>query len=577
MSQQVCVDNLILSFRNEFNFTNENEYLFDEDDRDDMFQMEENEAEEQSKIKSLDKLFTNLNNLTHEQLSDVLIPNIISYIYHKSKALVNVIMPLQTAGEDHNKEKKVLVRLISYIELCYKHLETVKDNSETLEQFSSFFIFTLKVGYVLFDMQHRTLYSNGEDAPMSQMSSSMSFNASSQSSGELFFKLNDILTKKLPAFLEHGLANKSIQIKLVYFYSKLANYSFGPNFLPSILKVMDKLVNKNLLAVDTTTLNEVVIRSKFNDSQQTTKLIFNRLFYSIYKVNYHTFKTLKTELKHYILKKLENKSDSTSQSNHAAFYSFIASNLKVGIFYLRILNSFVVNYHMLLDDSEAYFLVTNIFGLLSFILLHEPVVQEPAYTIIKQDLIKKIVPKLEEMLNVFINNSSYHTYLVGTNFDDFLKLKNELVNKFQNEYNENATVNHYEEIEYFGELALFHVIYLNKSNQHQQQQQQRTAQKQLKSAASNQHSNVSQQLRNAFELISMCSCTCYLPVYLISYELFRNNFENLLQLNDKTDYVFMEFYDFVLLNIYIYVLNASQFNGAQKQAINYLVNNLINK
>jgi hypothetical protein len=152
------------------------------------------------------------------------------------------------------------------------------------------------------------------------------------------------------------------------------------------------------------------------------------------------------------------------------------------------------------------------------------------------------------------------------------------VNKFRNEYNENATVNHYEEIEYYEELALFHVIYLNKSNQqHQYQQQERTTQKQLKSTASNQHSNVNQQLRNAFELINMSSCTCYLSVNLISYELFRNNFENLLQLNDKTDYVFMEFYDFVLLNIYIYVLNASQVNGAQKQAINYLVNNLMNK
>lgn len=575
MSQQVCRD--MLSVRNEFNFANDIEFLFDEDDDDDeMFQTEQmqdndNDSQDEAKLNNLDRLFTNLNNLTHEQLIDIIIPNIVSYIYHKSKVIARKVA---TVDEDHNKEKQVLFRFLSYIELCYEHLEAEPEMC-MLEKFSSFFIFTLKVCYVLFRMRQQTTNVLSADGSMSQtcvVSQSMN-KSSSKFDSELFPKLNDILTKKLPNLLErkvHGLddlANKSIKTKLVYFYFKLNNFLAESKSLTLLLKVIDKLVIKNpvIFGCD---LNEVVVKFKCTDSQLTVKSIFGRLFYLIYKTTYYHFKKMKTHLIQYV--KSESKSDSDGQSNH------ILSLIKYGNYYLKVLNSFTMNYYAWLNDLEAYFLVTNLFGLLSLILLREPVEASEQklidYKIIKQDLTKKIVPKFEEMLNMFISNPSYHMYLVRTNFEEFDKLKNELVNKFRNEYNIIDTENFYEEIEYYEELALFHVIYLNKSNEEQQKQQQLKLQQNQHCQFNKQHLDEINQLKNVFELINMCSRACYLPVHFISYELFRNDFGNLLLLNDKTDYVLMEFYDFLLLNVYIYVMN-----GSKKQAINYLVSNLINR
>lgn len=557
------LNNLINSFKTEFKL-NENEILYEEDCDEDVDELDE---DDEQKLSNLSKLFRkHLNTLAIEQLNEIL-TSILSFIYTKIKILARKITSNIYEDEDQ-QNKKLLFDLFYYIELCFDFIDTNTQQALKFDNFAPLFIVTLKLCYVLFDMLKQMTPDDNENPTASQseycntrtvfissqISSSVCLNKFnidlSNRLNAILIKLSNIIEKKMSGF---DAANKTMQIKLIYFIVKLiANYIYEAKTMAFIWKVITKIVIKNKLFI-CANLNDIVITSKSRDNE-TVKNVFNKLFYSIYKSNYYHLKKLRLDL----IKIDKNTND-------------ILKLIKYSTFLFKILKSFASNYVTWLNDTEAFYLLTNVFSLTGFVLLHEqaPLMDKEKRELdidhsnkefkqVKSELIKDFAAIYDEAFNLFIDNPDYVQYLNDNNFEKFEKLKSELMDKFHNVYKVIDTENYYEQIEYYEELTLFHSIVLNRCAQ----------------MTSSDEINL-KLLDKIFELIKLCSRACNLPIYLISFEPFKYNFNKLNELNSKTDLISIEFYEFILINVYAFLFKLLNENsGSLRCLINYLAHML---
>lgn len=523
------------------------EYLLEEDCDEYVDLDEDGDENEESKLSNLARLFTvYLKELALERLSDLLVnkPNLIMYIYARIKYLAQKL----TINYENDEAKTKLIEMLNYIELAHDKIET-SETSLQFESFASFFIVTLKISYVLFDMLKQMTPAIGEqDDNLMQSQSSQSSHRtvfiSSQIStsiglnkfnSDLSNRLNlilikqaSIIEKKINNFNE----NKLLQIKLIYFLNKLlGDYLYEAKTMAFIWKLITKIVIKNRLFSDTD-MNEIAIKSK-NDTVYSIKFIFNKLFYCVYKMTYYHLKRFKLDL--------------LKQSN----LNEMGKLFKYTGFLFKIFKTFVIVYHSFLADTEAFYLVTNIFSVISMLQFQRE--HDLNYKKFKFEFSKEIAPLTDELIDLYAQNDDYLAYLNELNLAKFEKVKLDLLSKFALVYKVVDTENYYDRVDYYEEVCLFYSMLINRA------------------ANAMDHELITATLDNLIELTSVCTRACNLPLELISFELFRYDLAKLNDLNYKSDCLHIEFYDLILINLFNYcMLNIQSF----KFVLSYFINNL---
>lgn len=554
MSQKLNNDfkKLIKSFKND-------SYSIDlllEDDCDDHDDINEQQINNEINLNDFNLLFKNhLKELSNEALDE----NLIGFIYYKIKDLTRIILPY-IDDQDHELEvKRALLNVISLVNAFYDFL--IENNETTVvefNQFSSFFIVCIKSIYVLINLLQRSQPMEISMSVSSASQISSQFYTSQNSNKfvlDLYNQINDTLTLMIKFFetkFKDALNETSQKlIKLVYFTLKIISIDFGlkTSLSRAIWKIIIKIVHKDKI-FSNIDMNQVAIVTN-STTQESVKFVFKKVFINLYKFCYKHLRMVRTDL-----------------------------DFKLFPLWLKKFIVFVKNYAQYLNEPEDYYMITNLFSITSFLLLVEespPLIYEKSndtsqcnkndeifdiyvnkknkiYSSKSGKIYDEIYSILEKLINNYAEKLDYIEFIADLNNVD--KHRNELNIKLRNTYSETEILN--EPIEYNEELTLFLSIFMNKCSES------------MKTKEINY-----KFLNNIFDRINWCNRACNLPIYMVSFNLFNNDFTELSKISNDNHSI-IDYYDLIQNYVYDYTLNTMlQVPNANKYLLSYFINNQI--
>ena len=417
---------------------------------------------------------------TTDDLAHVLQTNLASFFYSKIKYLAKLLRLDSEYSNDHVEAK--LTMLITWIDGVYDHL-TAMSAPIKLDMFAAFFVATLRSSGEVFDYLKIFITNDSAAAVNTQsqqvLSSSQAlFSNLTQFQSELNKKINAILLKlsnlleaKVSGFNEAH--NRNCLMQISYYTARLiSDYTTEYKSGVFLWKVLSKIVCKQCVYAEARQSSESQIVIQTGKCQVSQRETFYTFFLTIHESLFSNLKTLRQALAKFIPDSQVDLLNSQSKSTSAA--KDVLKRIKYCSFLFKIFKSSVSTYQQeWLNFDEAYFLITNIFGLIGYILLQEVQVnieglmegqvenEMKEFYSLKTEFVKEFAANYEHLLGFFSQNYKYHLYL--TRFSIFQKLSISQLIEPANHYKFNGYLSSfYEESGRVEEILVFYAIFVNK-------------------------------------------------------------------------------------------------------------------